>query len=61
MTMFANFIKQLFGARHPDRLKELKASMTRKDADKPAIARQVDQPGREMTVLDPARAIATLN
>ena len=61
MTMFANFIKQLFGARNRDMLKTLKASMTRKGADKPAIARQIDKPGREMTVLDLARAIAALN
>jgi len=42
-------------------LKALKASMNRKDADKPAITRQIEKLGHEMTVLDPARAIAVLN
>jgi type VI secretion system protein VasJ len=42
-------------------LKALKSSMTRKDADKPAIARQIEKLGHEMTVLDPARAITVLN
>ncbi len=41
-------------------LKTLKASMNRKDADKPAITRQIEKLGNEMTVLDPARAIAVL-
>ncbi|WP_090553217.1 type VI secretion system protein TssA [Paraburkholderia caballeronis] len=41
-------------------LKTLKASMNRKDADKPAITRQIEKLGHEMTVLDPARAIAVL-
>ncbi|NML32741.1 type VI secretion system protein TssA [Paraburkholderia antibiotica] len=38
----------------------LKASMNRKDADKAAITRQIDKLSHEMTVLDPARAIAVL-
>lgn len=42
-------------------LKALKASITRKDADKPAITRQIEKRGHEMTVLDPTRAIAVLN
>ncbi|MCP3708643.1 type VI secretion system protein TssA [Paraburkholderia sp. CNPSo 3274] len=41
-------------------LKTLKASMNRKDADKPAITRQIEKLGHEMTVLDPARAVAVL-
>lgn len=41
-------------------LKTLKASMNRKDADRPAITRQIEKLGHEMTVLDPARAVAVL-
>ncbi|SAL76417.1 hypothetical protein AWB67_04923 [Caballeronia terrestris] len=39
-------------------LRVLKVAMTRKDADKPALSRRVEQLQGELTVLDPARAVA---
>lgn len=39
-------------------LRVLKAAMTRKDADKPALTRRAEQLQGELTVLDPARAVA---
>jgi type VI secretion system protein VasJ len=36
----------------------LKAQSQRKDADKPALARRVGELQAELTVLDPARALA---
>jgi type VI secretion system protein VasJ len=36
----------------------LRAAMTRKDADKPALSRRIEQLQGELTVLDPARAVA---
>lgn len=39
-------------------LRVLKAAMTRKDADKPVLSRRVEQLQGELTVLDPARAVA---
>jgi type VI secretion system protein VasJ len=39
-------------------LRVLKAALTRKDADKPALSRRVEQLQSELTVLDPARAVA---
>jgi type VI secretion system protein VasJ len=38
-------------------LKVLKASLNRKEADKPAMTRRIDQLQRELTVLDPARTL----
>ena len=38
-------------------LRVLKTAMTRKDADKPALSRRVEQLQSELTVLDPARAV----
>ncbi|MEX3915051.1 ImcF-related family protein [Paraburkholderia sp. BR10872] len=39
-------------------LRALKAASNRKDADKPALARRIGELQGEMTVLDPARALA---
>jgi type VI secretion system protein VasJ len=39
-------------------LRVLKAAMSRKDADKPALSRRVEQLQGELTVLDPARVVA---
>ncbi|CDY76727.1 Uncharacterized protein ImpA [Caballeronia glathei] len=39
-------------------LRVLKAAMSRKDADKPALSRRVERLQGELTVLDPARAVA---
>ena len=50
---------QTFEVKH-HLLKALKASMNRKDADKLSVTRQIEKLGHEMTVLDPARAIAAL-
>jgi type VI secretion system protein VasJ len=38
-------------------LRVLKTAMARKDADKPALSRRVEQLQSELTVLDPARAV----
>ena len=38
-------------------LRVLKTAMTRKDADRPALIRRVEQLHSELTVLDPARAV----
>ncbi|WP_408500345.1 type VI secretion system protein TssA [Paraburkholderia sediminicola] len=41
-------------------LTTLKALLTRKDADKPALAQRIEKLRGELTVLDPARAVALL-
>lgn len=41
-------------------LTTLKALLTRKDADKPALAQRIEKLRSELTVLDPARAVALL-
>ena len=39
-------------------VRALKAMSNRKDADKPALARRIGELQAELTVLDPARALA---